>query len=80
MEVDDEAEVVEEIHALHELAFVVVADELDTYAAVDVVLHNLYKLKSKRDSKIDFDYVYNSDASTQTEEGAFVPRPDEKMS
>ena len=47
MEVDDEAEVVEEIHALHELAFVVVADELDTYAAVDVVLHNLYKLKSK---------------------------------
>ena len=45
MEVDDEAEVVEEIHALHELAFVVVADELDTYAAVDVVLHNLYKLK-----------------------------------
>ena len=57
MEVDDEAEVVEEIHALHELAFVVVADELDTYAAVDVVLHNLYKLKSKRDSKIDFDYI-----------------------
>jgi len=44
VEVDDEAEVVEEIHALHELAFVVVADELDTYAAVDVVLHNLYKL------------------------------------
>ena len=55
VEVDDVAEVVEEIHALHELAFVVVADELDTYAAVDVVLHNLYKLKSKRYSIIDFD-------------------------
>ena len=37
--------VVEEIQALYELAFVVVADVLDTYAVADAVLHSLYKLK-----------------------------------
>ena len=49
--------VVEEIQALYELAFVVVADVLDTYAVADAVLHSLYKLKSKRNSKIVQDCI-----------------------